>query len=191
MTTEEKLKHFQDVTVENANVKSMKALEEYKKALETVFSTHKEDALRKQALQIKLSEENLRKEKNAELSKEQLEIKKALGKKQEELKSLLFHEVLDKLDAFMTTKEYDEYLVKHIKAAKEFARAEKLEVYIDPADSEKKMALETAAGVQITVSEYGFHGGMRAVIRSKRILIDQSFETKLNEVKNEFSFNFD
>lgn len=191
MTTEEKLKHFQEVTVENANAKSVRALEEYKKALETVFGTHKEDALRKQALQIKLSEENLRKEKNAELSKEQIEIKKALGKKQEELKSLLFQEVLDKLDAYMATSAYDDYLIKHIKAAKEFARNEVLEVYIDPADTDKKAALEEAASVPLIVSEYGFHGGMRAVIRSKKVLIDQSFETKLQEVKNEFSFNFD
>jgi len=32
---------------------------------------------------------------------------------------------------------------------------------------------------------------MRAVIRSKNILIDQSFETRLNEAKSEFSFNFE
>ena len=191
MTTEEKLQHFLDVTVENANVKSVKTLEEYEKGLETVLESHKEDALRKQALQIKLSEENLRKEKNTEVSKQQVEIKKELGRKQEELRSLLFHEVEDKLEAYMATKEYDKYLVEHIKEAKAFAGKEEIQIYIDPADEEKLVALETATDTQISVSEYGFHGGMRAVIRSKNILIDQSFETRLREAKNEFSFNFD
>ncbi len=191
MTTEEKLQHFLDVTVENANAKSVKTLEEYEKGLETVLASHKEDALRKQALQIKLSEENLRKEKNTEVSKQQMEIKKELGKKQEELKSLLFHEVEDKLEAYMSTKEYDRYLTEHIKEAKAFAGREEIQIYIDPADEEKLVALEAATGTQISVSEYGFHGGMRAVIRSKNILIDQSFETRLREARNEFSFNFD
>lgn len=191
MTTEEKLKHFLDVTVENANAKSVESIEEYKKGLEIVFENHKEDAKRKQALQIKLNEENLKKEKNTELSKQQLEIKKELGKKQEELKSLLFHEVENKLEEYMSTPEYDKYLIRHIKEAKAFAGDEKIQIYIDPADSEKQIALEAATGVQISLSEYGFHGGMRAVIRSKKILIDQSFETRLNEVKNDFSFNFD
>lgn len=191
MTTEEKLKHFLDVTVENANAKSVETIEEYKKGLETVFESHKEDALRKQKLQIKLSEESLRKEKNTEVSKQQLEIKKELGKKQEELKSLLFQEVENKLDEYMSTKEYDKYLTVHIKEAKAFARDEEIQIYIDPADAEKQVALEAATGIQISISEYGFRGGMRAVIRSKNILIDQSFETKLNEAKSEFSFNFD
>ena len=115
MTTEEKLKHFLDVTVENANAKSVESIEEYKKGLEIVFENHKEDAKRKQALQIKLNEENLKKEKNTELSKQQLEIKKELGKKQEELKSLLFHEVENKLEEYMSTPEYDKYLIRHIK----------------------------------------------------------------------------
>ena len=191
MTTEEKLKHFLDVTVENANAKSVETIEEYKKGLEKVFESHKEDALRKQKLQIKLSEENLIKEKNTEVSKQQLEIKKELGKKQEELKSLLFHEVENKLEEYMSTKEYRKYLIDHIMEAKEFAQDEEIQIYIDPADGEALESLEMATGTQISVSDYGFRGGMRAVIRSKNILIDQSFETRLNEAKDGFSFNFD
>lgn len=191
MTTEEKLKHFLDVTVENANAKSVETIEEYKKGLEKIFESHKEDALRKQKLQIKLSEESLTKEKNSEVSKQQMEIKKELGKKQEELKSLLFHEVENKLEEYMSTKEYRNYLINHIKEAKKFAQNEEIQIYIDPADEEGLEALEMATGTQISVSEYSFHGGIRAVIRSKNILIDQSFETKLNEAKNGFAFNFD
>lgn len=191
MTTEEKLKHFLTVTVDNANLAGAKALEDYEKGLNSIFEDHKEDRIRKQKLQLKLSEESLKKQKNTEVSKEQIEIKKALGRKQEELKNLLFAEAEDLLEKYMSTREYDEYLIAHIRAAKEYAGEEELLIYIDPADAQKVKSLQAAAGAQIHISDYGFKGGMRAVIRSRNILIDQSFETKLKEAGESFVFDFD
>ena len=169
MTIEEKLKHFLDASVETANTRSAKTIDEYQKGLDSVFDTYKADVLRKQALQIKFSEENLRKEKNTELSKRQVE---------------------EKLESYRKTGDYDTYLTEWIKRSKDFAGEEEVQIYIDPADKEKLPRLEKVTGAKLTVSEYGFQGGMRAVIRSKNILIDQSFETKLNEIKKDFSFNF-
>jgi len=190
MTIEEKLKHFLDASVETANMRSVKTIEEYQKGLDSVFDTYKEDVLRKQALQIKFSEENLRKEKNTELSKRQMEIRRAVGEKQEELKQNLFHEVEEKLENYRKTDAYDHYLEEWIKRAQYYADKEEMQIYIDPEDQGKIPDLEKETGAKLTVSEYGFQGGMRAVIRSKNILIDQSFETKLNEIKRDFSFNF-
>lgn len=190
MTIEEKLKHFLDASIETANTRSVKTIDEYQKGLDSVFDTYKADVLRKQALQIKFSEENLRKEKNTELSKRQMEIRRAVGEKQEELKQSLFHEVEEKLESYRKTGDYDTYLAEWIKRSKDFAGKEEVQIYIDPEDKEKLPELEKKTGAKLTVSEYGFQGGMRAVIRSKNILIDQSFETKLNEIKKDFSFNF-
>ena len=50
------------------------------------------------------------------------------------------------------------------------------------------MELEAKVQAPITVSQYSFSGGMRAVIPSKNILIDHSFETKLIEEKERFVF---
>ena len=189
MTIEEKLKHFLDASVETANARSVKTIEEYQKGLDSVFDAYKTDVLRKQALQIKLSEENLRKEKNTELSKRQMEIRRAVGEKQEELKQKLFGEVEEKLEKYKRTDAYDTYLEEWIRRSKDFAGKEEIQIYIDPADQEKLAGLEGKTGARLTVSEYSFQGGMRAVIRSKNILIDQSFETKLNEIKKDFSIN--
>ena len=41
MTTEEKLKHFLDVTTESTNARNAKILEDYTKALEKAFEEHK------------------------------------------------------------------------------------------------------------------------------------------------------
>lgn len=191
MTIEEKLKHFLDASVETANERSVRTIEEYQKGLDSVFDAYKADVYRKQALQLKFSEENLRKEKNTEVSKRQMEIRRAVGEKQEELKQNLFHEVEEKLESYKRTDAYDIYLKEWISRAKEFADQEEIQIYIDPADKNKLPELEKKTGAKLTVSEYGFQGGMRVVIRSKNILIDQSFETKLNEIKKDFSFNFE
>ena len=41
---------------------------------------------------------------------------------------------------------------------------------------------------EIKISEYSFNGGIRAVIPDKHILIDNSFQTKLEEARHAFKF---
>lgn len=188
MTTGDKLKYFQEITTEDANQKSRKLLEDYQKGLETIFETFQQETLRQQEMQLTAGKESLQKEVNTELAEYQLKIRKGLGEKREEIKELLFHDVKQKLEEYKKTEGYYDYLVGHIKKALHFARKEAIEIYIDPEDLEKQEKLEQDTGVKIRISEYGFGGGVRAVIRSKRVLIDQSFETKLREEKMNFTF---
>lgn len=188
MTTEEKLKHFMDVSIQSATSKSSKIIDDYTNGLNKVFEDHKINAVRKADLQVKIGTDSLQKEKNKELSKEQIKIKKEMSKMHEQRKNELFAEVRKLLEQFMTTKEYQELLVKQIKTAKKFARNEDITIYIDPSDSDFLTSLENATNCSITVSENSFLGGTRAVIPSKNILIDNSFETKLKEKKEVFTF---
>ena len=61
-----------------------------------------------------------------------------------------------------------------------------------PADTDepKKQELEAATGASLTVSEYSFNGGIRAVIPGRKILIDNSFQAKLEKARREFTFRF-
>ena len=43
-------------------------------------------------------------------------------------------------------------------------------------------------GMTITISEYDFMGGMRAVIRGRNILIDHSFQAAVDHEYHQFSF---
>ena len=63
-----------------------------------------------------------------------------------------------------------------------------LVVYLDPADQNRIPELAARFGFAPVVSREAFMGGMRAVIRSKNILIDNSFATLLREAKEEFVF---
>lgn len=188
MTIEEKLLHFNDYAMEDARLQSTEQLDEYKKALEQIFQEHKEEKRRQEELQIKTETEQIIRDNNKEFSQEQIQIRRTVRQKTEELKDKLFVEIKDRLSRFMDTPAYSEMLVRQMKAALEFAAGQEMILYIDPADSSKKMELEAKIQAPITVSQYSFSGGMRAVIPSKNILIDHSFETKLIEEKERFVF---
>ena len=79
-------------------------------------------------------------------------------------------------------------LEAQIKKARDFADGEEIHIYIDPSDKSKQNLLSLHTGCDVRVSEYSFLGGTRAVIASKNILIDNSFETRLKEAEEGFQF---
>ena len=138
--------------------------------------------------------EKLRKLHNA---KNEEELLAAIGSKaivlgeadKNELKEKLFVEVKQLLEDYMTTSAYQQLLIKQIKNIQKEAGSGKLILYIDPADSDKRSSLQVATGAPVTVSEYSFMGGTRAVLQDRNILIDNSFASKLEKLKADFSFN--
>lgn len=189
LTTEEKLEHFQNFCMEDARTRSAKMLDEYSSALEATFKEHQSDALRRAEMLLNAETANLKREINRQLSVEQIGIKRTLGQKQEELKNKIFTELRDMLANFMETNEYEALLESQIASAKKLAGEEPLIIYLDPADEDKLNRLALHHNADIRVSEYSFSGGCRAVIPSKNILIDHSFESKLAEAKSEFQFD--
>ena len=53
----------------------------------------------------------------------------------------------------------------------------------------KGSSLEDATGIHLTISAEDFTGGIRAVIRSRNILIDHSFKTALRNEYDKFLFS--
>ena len=188
MTTEEKLKYFLDVSVKSATQKSTAMLSDYKNVLTQIFEQHKQDVIQKAELQVKFGIASLEHEKNKTLAKEQIRIKKETSQLQEDLEEALFSEVKKLLEQYQKTKEYEQLLIRQIQEAKNFAGREEIIVYIDPIDSEKQSRLEAISHIPLTVSKYCFMGGTRAILTARNILIDRSFETKFNELKESFTF---
>ena len=181
MTTEEKLKYFEESSLEEARKQASAMIEEYKVNLDKVEKEHKATTLRQSDLQLKTESDNLKRNNNMALSKEQLQIKRKITQKQNELKEKLFVEVKQLLEDYMTTSAYQQLLIKQIKNIQKEAGSGKLILYIDPADSDKRSSLQ--------VAEYSFMGGTRAVLQDRNILIDNSFASKLEKLKADFSFN--
>ena len=176
MTIDEKLQHFMDVTTEKVNAENAKQMQEYEQGLEKVYEDYKETALRKSELALKLKEESLKKQMNADLAAEQITIREQTGKLLRELDEKLSSEVKGKLERYMATSAYETYLVNQTREIVKFADGDDVTVYIC-----HKNAISAGANVAVTVSEYSFGGGVRAVISKRGILIDQSFDTKLKE----------
>ena len=181
MTIDEKLQHFMDVTTEKVNAENAKQMQEYEQGLEKVYEDYKETALRKSELALKLKEESLKKQMNADLAAEQILIREQTGKLLRELDEKLSSEVKGKLERYMANSAYETYLVNQAREIVKFADGDDVTVYIDPEDICHKNAISAGANVAVTVSEYSFGGGVRAVISKRGILIDQSFDTKLKE----------
>ena len=189
MTTEEKLKHFQDICMTDARERSARMLDDYMNALEAAFEEHAADARRRADMQVEAETEKLEREINKRLSIGQLDLKREFSRRQEELKDKLFVELKDKLANFMETQEYQQLLDRQVKEAKAFAGDEELIIYMDPSDGDKLQRIAMHHNASIKLSEYSFTGGIRAVIPGKHILIDNSFETKLSEARHEFKFD--
>ena len=189
MTIDEKLSHFYDVTIEDAQAKAAGILEEHRKALAQMTEKHKADSQENAQVQIKAETANARREINKALSAEQLTIKRDWTKKQNELKEKLFAEVKTQLENFRNTPDDPAYLENKIKEALDFAEQDKINIYLSPEDSALLPDLVERTKAFITVSAEDFLGGIKATIPHKNILIDHSFAGNFQAVYKEFKFD--
>ena len=169
MTIEEKLQHFYTASIDSAMQEAQQVQTQHQEALDKIFQEHKETKERQIQSHIQAETDNLKREINKTVSARQLEYRRRLAQ-------------------FRSTPEYLEYLSQRIQEARDFAGEDALVVYLDPADQNWIPELAARFGFAPVVSREAFMGGMRAVIRSKNILIDNSFATLLREAKEEFVF---
>lgn len=189
MTIEEKLNNFYQSSIETARANANAIIEEHQAALDKIFTEHKETMERQAAAELAAEKEKLKRELNKQLSTEQLHIKRSLSRKNMELKDKLFAEVIEKLRAFKKTPEYTAYLEHKIKETCDFAAGDALTIYLNASDAHLKEQLEQNTNAKLTLSREDFKGGVRAVIETKHILIDNSFLTLLNDERETFIFH--
>lgn len=189
MTTEEKLQHFYDISMESAREESQKALSEYQAVLAGMLEEHKKDKQEHADMRLKLEAENARREINKALSAEQLHIKRRLSARKQDLCEKLFMEVRDQLEAFMSTNDYLLWLEKKAKEAIEIAGEDEVQIYITAADTSLRENLSARCHSAVLISETPFMGGLRAVIPSKNILIDNTFDSSFDNVKEAFNID--
>ena len=179
MTTEEKLQNFYNHSLDSANREAERVIGDHQKALDKIFEEHKATARRQAEEEVAAETEKAKRDVNKTLSADQLHIRRKLSRKNLELKEKLF-----KKDP-----SYEEYLERKIREAVTFAGNDKLTLYLDPSDEAHKASLEQKLSVTLTISAMPFLGGVRAVIPEKNLLIDNSFETLLNEERENFIFH--
>lgn len=188
MTLDEKMTQMQEVVMRQARAEGNAIIENHRNTLESLYNRHVEEKRTQSGIRIQSETTNARRQLNQAAAKAQTELKRALGKCQKELKEKLFVEVKELLLAYRDTEEYMEYLTRCMMKAAVFADGDALTIYITPDDAPKKEELERRTGMTVTVSGYDFVGGMRAVIKTRNILIDRSFQTALESEYETFRF---
>ena len=188
MTLEEKIAHLQTTSMEEARAEGNTIIDTYREALEKVLQDHKEEALRQSETRIKAETVSAKQQLNQAMARSQLELKRRQGKIQQELKDKIFEEAYELVKEFMKTEAYEDYLYKCIHMAISLAAGYPIVIYINPSDDMRRSDLEDACGMRLTVSAEDFVGGIRAVIRSRNILIDNSFKTSLRNEYDKFIF---
>ena len=160
------------------------SLKEYQAALDAQFEERKAMILSQEEKDLAVEVEAVKRQGNQKLAHEHLVNKRALSQKETE-----FKEVAALVEAYKKTPEYVQVIKKQIIDAKSFAKNDDIIIYLDPADASKKHDLEEETKCTLTMSEYSFGGGMRAVIPARSILIDNSMDSRIAEVRNEFQFD--
>lgn len=188
MTNEEKLDNFRNMIMKSVRQSSADELDMYQESLDDAFEEYKTMKEQQAEAVIKAERVNLHREMNKTVSLEQIKIRHEYTKQYEERKKDLFAEVKELLAQYMGTPAYEQLLVRQIKKAVKIARGEQVIIYIDPADAVHHASLQKATGAELTVSEYSFEGGIRAVLPQRNVLIDESFQTKIKEAMENFSF---
>lgn len=188
MTIDEKLQHFYEVSVDEARDEASRVIEEHKASLAQMLKEHEESRRQSAEAEVHAEAEHVRREINKALSAEQIALRRNLSTRQETLKDSLFSEVRQRVDAFMKTPEYTEYLLNEIRRVQAFAGEDPYQITLTAEDADKLPVLLEKTGAKLAVSDSSFIGGIRAAIPHKNILIDNSFQEGLASMRREFKF---
>ncbi len=186
MIIENKLEQFYKATLESATNQKIAILDEFEESLQKKIELDKEATIRKAELFCQGEEKRILRRKNRGISNANLQTKRILNETSKKITNNVFEEVRNRLKEYMKTPDYVLLLEHQINKAKNYAGDSDIIIYIDPTDKHLKAELEEATGVNLTISQTDFFGGSRAIIRSRNVLIDNSFASKLKEAKEAY-----
>ncbi len=189
MTIDEKLQHFYDISIEEAKEDAAKEIQTHREMLSQMLNEHKDARRQGAEAEIKAEADHVRREINKALAAEQITLKRHWSRKQEDLKEDLFSAVRKKVDTFMKSPEYLDYLCRQIQEVQEFAGTDEVHISLSSGDNDKLDVLTAKTGAELTVSKDDFIGGVRAAIPEKNIMIDNSFLEGLESMRKEFKFD--
>lgn len=188
LTSEEKLKHFEESAIGRANELSEEMLSEYQASLNKNSREYQDSKNQQALLKVKTEIQNLKRESNISLSREQMNIKRNYIQKMEELTGQLFAEVRDKVENYKKTPEYAQLLERQIREIQKIAGEKEYEICLSPSDGDKCEALRQKTGANLKLSGEAFLGGTRGMLDHQRILVDYSFDSRMRELQDNFTF---
>ena len=186
MKLEEKMAYFKDQVTQQSQAEIDQQINQYRQTLEDDYQKFQEQTDETFAHRLVNEKEALRKENNKAISQIQINQQRELFLTEENMKLTLFQTFTKPLESYQESEAYIEQLKKMLKNIQAYAGREKYDLYIDENDSHLRSQLESYASHPIIISDRPFMGGIRAVLRERQILVDYSFLTFLDRLKENF-----
>ncbi|KAA9218221.1 MULTISPECIES: DNA recombination RmuC family protein [Aerococcus] len=186
MKLEEKMAYFKDQVTQQSQAEIDQQINQYRQTLEDDYQKFQEQTDETFAHRLVNEKEALRKENNKAISQIQINQQRELFLTEENMKLTLFQTFTKQIESYQESEAYIEQLKKMLKNIQAYAGREKYDLYIDENDSHLRSQLESYASHPIIISDRPFMGGIRAVLRERQILVDYSFLTFLDRLKENF-----
>ncbi|MHA6647189.1 V-type ATP synthase subunit E [Aerococcus urinae] len=186
MKLEEKMAYFKDQVTQQSQSEIDQQINQYRLTLEDDYQKFQEQTDETYAHRLVNEKEALRKENNKAISQIQINQQRELFLTEENMKLTLFQTFTKQIEDYQKNEAYIEQLKKMLKNIQAYAGREKYDLYIDENDSHLRSQLESYASHPIIISDRPFMGGIRAVLRERQILVDYSFLTFLDRLKENF-----
>ncbi|KAA9242122.1 MULTISPECIES: hypothetical protein [Aerococcus] len=186
MKLEEKMAYFKDQVTQQSQSEIDQQINQYRQTLEDDYQKFQEQTDETFAHRLVNEKEALRKENNKAISQIQINQQRELFLTEENMKLTLFKTFTKQIESYQESEAYIEQLKKMLKNIQAYAGREKYDLYIDENDSHLRSQLESYASHPIIISDRPFMGGIRAVLRERQILVDYSFLTFLDRLKENF-----
>ncbi len=189
-TFEEKLNNFSSIVIEDANEMRDELLNEVEEKYNAAVEQKENEFLQTAYESIQKAINDTHKSANEKILHAQMDSKKKLLLRREEIINDVIGEVTKQVTAFIDTPEYEEWLKKRVAAAIfELGKGAKT-VFISSNDFVYKTALERVCegdNVSIEgVSERDFIGGIKVFNKDRKISVDYSFKEMIEEAKKKF-----
>lgn len=181
----EKLDIFYRAAMDAANIQSEAILDEQKQIYQRAMADYEAEKQKDWQEKRRQRETSLKREANRIVQEEIMQQKQAYHSAVEAKKQELFAAVEQRLEEYRHTDAYEDQLEKMVQKAVALAETAGVQIYLSPSDQEKKERLEQKTRQQILIGEE-LKGGIRAVIKEKNILLDESFGSRLQELREQY-----
>lgn len=186
---EEKLRNFSALVMADARKKSDKLTTEAEEKSKEILNENEDKFLTDAYSEIQKSVLKYSKSDNERVLHTEVDAKKQILKKREEIINRVFSNAAQKIKEFMNTPEYEQWLLNITKKAfAELGEGSKTVFVIadDLKFSDKIKELSADKTEVLEANSDGFIGGIRAFNNERHLSVDYSFNELLEAQKDEF-----
>ena len=189
MTFKEKQEYFYQMAIELATAQNISMVKEYEEQLKKETKKYEEQLEDSYLHKLKVTKEELLREKNSKVSFQSLELRHEFNELKENLKEELFEQVKVQVLEFCITDAYKENLITQINSAIKLGEGLTCNVKVMSRDYDFVVSHQFPDTVNIIKSDVDFWGGFEVDIVEKQMVINHTFAFEFEECKQHFQFH--